>query len=190
MLAHVHGELLNWSELGRSMGVSDATARRYCDLLEGSLLVRQLKPWHENLGKRQVKSPKLYFRDSGLLHLLLGIRTRAELVVHPRVGASWEGFIIEQLLAAARAQPDETFFWRTEHGAELDLLFVRGRRRIGFEVKRTTSPALTPSMRSALSDLHLDRLYVVHSGEHRFAMGEHVEAIPWTEAGTVAGKLR
>jgi uncharacterized protein len=180
MLAHVHGELLNWSELGRSMGVSDATARRYADLLEGALMVRQLKPWHENLGKRQVKSPKLYFRDSGLLHLLLGIRNAADLDVHPRVGASWEGFLLEQVLAAGRVLPDEAYFWRTEHGAELDLLAVRGRRRVGFEFKRSTAPTLTPSMRIAMEDLKLAKLLVVHGGEHSYSLAQNVSAIPWS----------
>lgn len=189
MLAHVHGELLNWSELGRSMGVSDGTARRYADLLVGTMMVRHLRPWHENLGKRQVKSPKLYFRDSGLLHLLLGIRAASELEVHPRVGASWEGFVIEQLHRLLRAQPDELYFWRTEHGAELDLLFVRGRRRVGFEIKRTTAPSMTPSMHRALEDLRLDRLHVVHAGDHAFAMHERVEAVPWTQLVALAREL-
>ncbi len=179
MLAHVHGEVLNWSELGRSMGVSDATARRYADLLEATMMVRQLKPWHENLGKRQVKSPKLYFRDSGLLHSLLGIETQDELEHHPRVGASWEGFLLEQTVAASQAHAEETYFWRTEHGAELDLLLVRGRRRVGFEFKRSSAPSLTPSMRSALSDLKLEELLVVHAGEHAFSLGERVRAVPW-----------
>jgi predicted AAA+ superfamily ATPase len=135
MLAHVHAQLQNWSELGRSMGVSDATARRYADLLDGTMMIRQVLPWHENIGKRQVKRPKLYFRDSGLLHMLLGIRTLSELETHPRVGASWEGFVIEQLHRALRIQRNELYFWRTEHGAELDALVVRGRTRIGFELK-------------------------------------------------------
>jgi hypothetical protein len=190
MLAHVHAELLNWSELGRSMGVSDATVRRYADILEGTMMIRLLRPWHENLGKRQVKAPKLYLRDSGLLHLLLGIRSLAELEAHPRVGASWEGFLIEQLRRALRAEPDELYFWRTEHGAELDLLFIRGRRRIGFEMKRTTAPTMTPSMHRALEDLKLDRLYVIHAGAHRFPMRERVEAVPWTEALELARGLR
>jgi predicted AAA+ superfamily ATPase len=189
MLAHVHAELLNWSELGRSMGVSDATARRYADLLTGTLMIRQLRPWHENIGKRQVKSPKLYFRDSGLLHLLLGIRTFEELEVHPRVGASWEGFLVEQLHRALRAAPDELYFWRTEHGAELDLLLVRGRRRVGFEIKRSTAPTMTPSMHRALEDLRLDRLIVLHAGGHEFALHDRVDAIPWTEILAVAREL-
>lgn len=181
MLAQVHAELLNWSELGRSMGVSDASARRYADVLEGALMIRQLRPWHENIGKRQVKSPKLYVRDSGLLHLLLGVRGQSELETHPRLGASWEGFIIEQLHRALRAEPDELYFWRTEHGAELDLLFVRGQRRIGFEVKRSSAPTMTPSMHRALEDLKLDRLFVVYPGAQRFPLGDRTEAVPWTE---------
>ncbi len=189
MLAHVHAELLNWSELGRAMGVSDAVARRYADLLEGALMLRQLRPWHENLSKRQVKSPKLYFRDSGMLHLMLGIRTLQDLENHPRVGASWEGFLIEQLRRSLRADPDELYFWRTHEGAELDLLFVRGRRRIGFELKRTTAPTMTPSMHHALADLGLDALYVIHAGEHRFPMRERVEAVPWTQIVELAGEL-
>ena len=181
MLAHVHAGLLNWSELGRSMGVADATARRYADVLEGALVIRQLRPWHENLGKRQVRAPKIYLRDPGLLHMLLGIGTSAELEVHPRVGASWEGFLIEQLRRHLRAAPDELYFWRTEHGAELDLLLVRGRGRVGFEFKRTTAPTMTASMHRALADLRLDHLYVIHAGAHQFPMRERVTAVPWTK---------
>ncbi|MCC7112407.1 MAG: ATP-binding protein [Deltaproteobacteria bacterium] len=177
MLAHVHGELLNWSELGRSMGVSDVTARRYVDVLEGALVVRQLRPWHENLGKRQVKSPKLYFRDTGLLHTQLGLGTRSQLEHHPRVGASWEGFILEQVRALLHLGPDECWFWRTEHGAELDLLVTRGGRRWGFEVKRSTAPAMTRSMHSALADLKLDHLWVVHAGAATFPMAPKVTAV-------------
>jgi predicted AAA+ superfamily ATPase len=177
MLAHVHGELLNWSELGRSMGVSDVTVRRYTDLLEGALVVRQLKPWHENISKRQVRSPKLYFRDSGLLHVQLGLATVAELERHPRVGASWEGFILEQIRVVLALEPDESFFWRTEHGAELDLLVMRRGRRWGFEVKRTSAPQVTPSMRSALEDLRLDRLWVVHAGANTFRLGPRIRAV-------------
>jgi len=181
MLAHVHGELLNWSELGRSMGVSDLTARRYVDLLDGALVVRQLKPWHENIGKRQVKSPKLYYRDSGLLHAQLGIATAAELRAHPRVGASWEGFLLEQIRTVLGAEPDECYFWRTEHGAELDLLVHRGRHRWGFEVKRTSAPSMTRSMHAALADLRLDRLWLVHAGDRSFPLGPKVTAVSWTE---------
>jgi uncharacterized protein len=187
MLAHVHGELLNWSELGRAMGVSDAIARRYADLLEGTLMIRQLRPWHENLSKRQVKSPKLYFHDTGMLHLLLGIRTLDELETHPRVGASWEGFLLEQLRRTLRADRDELYFWRTHDGAELDVLFVRATRRIGFELKRTTAPTMTPSMHHALADLRLDALYVIHAGAHRFPMAPKVEAVPWNQIVELRG---
>ncbi len=180
MLAHVHGEVLNWSELGRSMGVSDLTVKRYTDVLEGALVVRQLKPWHENISRRQVKSPKLYFRDSGMLHAQLGIRSMSELLTHPRCGASWEGFIIEQLRAALGLESDECYFWRTETGTELDLLVVRGRGRWGFEVKRTTSPKLTASMRSALTDLHLDHLWLIHAGNETFPLAPGATALPWT----------
>lgn len=152
------------------MGVSDAIARRYADLLEGTLMIRQLRPWHENLSKRQVKSPKLYFHDTGMLHLLLGIRTLPDLETHPRVGASWEGFLLEQLRRSLRADRDELYFWRTHDGAELDVLFMRGRRRIGFELKRTTTPTMTSSMHHALEDLRLDALYVIHAGAHSFPM--------------------
>jgi predicted AAA+ superfamily ATPase len=181
MLAHVHAEILNWSELGRSMSVSDVTARHYVDVLEGALVVRQLKPWHENIGKRQVKAPKLYFRDTGLLHLQLGVANARQLRVHPRVGASWEGFVVEQARVLLRAEPDECFFWRTEHGAELDLLVVRGGERWGFEVKRTTSPAMTRSMHVALEDLKLDRLWLVHAGDKSFPLGTKTTAVAWRE---------
>lgn len=189
MLAHVHGELLNWSELGRSMGVSDMTARRYAELLEGALMVRMLKPWHENISKRQVKAPKLYFRDSGLLHLQLGVGDIEALLAHPKSGASWEGFIIEQLIALAQLGSDEAFFWRTEHGAELDLLVVRGRKRIGIEIKRTASPSLTPSMRVAVDDLKLDALHVIHAGTHDFSLGRNIAAVPWTGIRALAADL-
>jgi predicted AAA+ superfamily ATPase len=189
MLAHVHAQPLNWSELGRSMGVSDAAVRRYADLLEGTYMIRQLRPWHENIGKRQMKTPKLYLRDSGILHLLLGIRSLGELEAHPGVGGSWEGFLIEQLHRALHTEPDELYFWRTQHGAELDLLFIRGRRRIGFELKRTSAPSMTPSIHHALADLRLDRLYLIHAGEDRFALHERVEAVPWTEILGLAADL-
>jgi predicted AAA+ superfamily ATPase len=181
MLAHVHAERLNWSELGRSMGVSDVSVRRYTDLLEGALMVRLLKPWHENISKRQVKSPKLYFRDSGLLHVQLGIDNTSQLLVHPRVGASWEGFVIEQIRALLAVESDQCFFWATEQGAELDFLVIRGGRRWGFEIKRTTTPTITRSMRSALTDLKLDRLWVIHAGDSTFALSRDVTAVSWKE---------
>jgi hypothetical protein len=179
MLAHYHGQIWNAAELARSLGVNESTARRYLDLLEGVFMVRQLQPWHENLKKRQVKSPKVYFRDSGLLHQLLGIRTLRDLFSHPKCGASWEGYVIEEVLKLA--QPDEAYFWATHGGAELDLLLFIAGRRIGIEVKRMDAPRLTPSMRIALEDLALDRLVILYPGERRYLLAEQVEAVPFRD---------
>jgi uncharacterized protein len=177
MLASVHGQILNWSELGRSMGVSDATVRRYVDQLEGALVLRQLQPWHENISKRQVKSPKLYIRDCGLMHALLDIRTRAQLDVAPKSGASWEGFILDQVVQKLGASRRQCYFWATHQGAELDLLVVSGSQRLGFEFKRTVAPSVTPSMRSALESLRLDSLTVVHAGKESFPLAPRMAAV-------------
>ncbi len=176
MLAHLHGQLLNWSELGRSMSVNDNTVRGYCDALEQTFMVRQLRPWHENLRKRVVKSPKLYLRDSGLLHSLLDIGNRRELERHPKLGASFEGFAIEQITQHLGARDNECFFWRTHSGAELDLLIVRGGERLGFEVKYTDSPKVTPSMRNAQADLKLERIEVLHAGAESFELAPRIRA--------------
>lgn len=176
MLAHYHGQIWSAAPFAQSMGVSEPTIRRYLDTLTQTLMVRQLQPWYENLGKRQVKAPKIYFRDTGLLHTLLGITTMADLMTNPRSGASWEGFALEQVLRIAK--PDEAFFWATHQGAELDLLMLRGQQRIGVEFKRGDTPKITPSMRIAMRDLKLDALYVVYPGQHRYPMGEGVEAVP------------
>ena len=178
MLAHVHGQTWNSAEFARSFGVSDFAVRRYLDILSGLFLVRILQPWHENVGKRQVKAPRIYFSDSGMLHAILGVRTAADLEVHPRLGASWEGFVIGQIMELPVLNGAEWFFWRTHTGAELDLLAVRGRHRIGFEIKHARSPGLTPSMRSALTDLKLDRLVVVHAGRDKYSLGTRVFACP------------
>jgi len=178
MLAHWHAQVWNASEFARSFGVSEATVRRYLDLLEATFVVRRLKPWSENIAKRQVKSPKVYVADSGLLHALLGIRSRHELERHPKLGASWEGFAIGCVIRQLRARPEECFFWSTHAGAELDLLVVRGRQRLGFEIKRTSAPTHTRSMHVALADLRLRRLDVVHAGEHGFALAPKVRALP------------
>ncbi|MCX6998389.1 MAG: ATP-binding protein [Kiritimatiellaeota bacterium] len=177
MLAHYHGQIWNASEFARSFGVADTTIRHYLDILTSALVVRQLLPWHANIGKRQVKSPKVYVADSGLLHGLLNLPRPADLEGHPKVGASWEGFVIEQLIAQLGAEPDECHFWATHSGAELDLLIVRGALRRGFEIKRTSAPALTPSLRSALSDLNLASLDVIHAGERTFELHEHIRAV-------------
>jgi predicted AAA+ superfamily ATPase len=176
MLAHYHGQIWTASDPARSLGVSEPTVRRYLDTLTQTLMVRQLQPWHENLGKRQVKAPKIYFRDTGLLHALMGVSTLPELLVHPRCGASWEGFALEQVLRLAK--PDEAYFWATHQGAELDLLMLKGRQRVGVEFKRADAPKVTPSMRIAIHDLKLDALYVVYPGAHRFSLTTGVEAVP------------
>ncbi|MGE4243322.1 ATP-binding protein [Ramlibacter sp.] len=176
MLAHYHGQIWSAADPARSLGVSEPTVRRYLDILTQTLMVRQLQPWHENLGKRQVKAPKIYFRDTGLLHALMGIRSFTELLSHPKAGASWEGFALEQVLRMAK--PDHAWFWATHQGAELDLLMFRGPQRIGVEFKRSLAPKVTPSMRIAIDDLKLDAMYVVYPGEHRYPIGEGVEAVP------------
>lgn len=177
MIAHYHGQVWNGSELARAFGVSGVTVRRYLDLLTSALVLRQLPPWFENLGKRQVKSPKVYVADSGLLHTLLNLESREDVEGHPKVGASWEGFVLREVVERLGARPEETFFWATHAGAELDLLVVRGRKRYGFELKRTAAPRITPSIRTALEDLQLDRVDVVYPGVHTFALAERVRAL-------------
>ena len=167
LLAHLHGQLWSAAEPARSLGISEPTVRRYLDVLTQTLMLRQLQPWHANVGKRQVKAPKLYFRDSGLLHALMA---------HPRSGASWEGLVVEQVLRIA--QPDDACFWATHAGAELDLLLFKGGRRVGVEIKRMDALRLTPSMQIALHDLELDALYVVYPGERRYRLADRVEVVP------------
>ena len=186
MLAHYHGGVWSAAEIGRGLQIKDAVARRYLDTLEGVFMVRQLQPWYENISKRQIKSPKIYIRDSGLLHTLLGIRRDVELATHPKVGASWEGYVIEEVLRAVR--PDQAYFWATHGGAELDLLLFKDGKRIGVECKRVDAPRLTPSMQSALADLHLDHLFVIYPGALRFPLAERVEAFPLRDL-TMPGAL-
>lgn len=176
MVAHMHGSIWSSADPARSMGVSEPAIRRYLDLLTGLFMLRQLQPWHENLGKRQVKSPKVYFRDSGLLHALLGLRTQRETLGHPRSGASWEGYILEQVLKVAGA--DEAYFWATHQGAELDLLLMKGGRRLGVEIKYADAPQVTPSMRIALGDLKLERLLVVYPGETSYPLADNIDVFP------------
>jgi predicted AAA+ superfamily ATPase len=172
MLAHYHAQTWNASELGRAMGLTDKTVRSYLDLLTGAYLVRQLQPWYANIRKRQVRAPKVYLRDTGLLHTLLGLGDWEGLLAHPRAGASWEGFAIEQTLQVIR--PAEAYFWATHSGAELDLLFFRQGRRYGAEAKFNEAPEVTRSMRIALEDLALDHLWVIHPGPHTYAVHEKV----------------
>lgn len=176
MLAHYHGQTWNASEPAHALGVNPSTTRRYLDLLTDAQMVRQLQPWHANLSKRQVKSPKIYVRDSGLLHQLLGVETEKALLSHPKLGASWEGFAIEQVLAT---EPhDEAWFWATHQGAEIDLLLRRGDRLLGVECKRADAPRVTPSMRTALEDLGLQQLAVIYPGTKRFPLADRIEAVP------------
>ncbi len=176
MLAHYHAQIWNAAEPARSLGVAETTARRYLDLLTGVYMARQLAPWHENLGKRQVKSPKVYVRDTGLLHHLLGITTENELLAHPKCGASWEGYAMEEAINAV--QPDDMYFWATHQGAELDLLLFKNGRRLGVETKRMDAPKITSSMRIALEDLKLEQLVVLYPGPKEYALAERVRVVP------------
>ena len=178
MLAHYHGQIWNGSELGRAFGMTHASVKRYVDLLSDALVVWQLKPWFQNIGKRQVKAPKVYIKDSGILHGLLGIETMNGLENHPKIGASWEGFILSEILAKLSIEPDDAYFWATHSGAELDLLVFVDGHPYGFEVKRTTAPKIMPSMKNSLNDLSLKKLFVIHAGEHEFDLNENIRAIP------------
>ena len=175
MLAHYHGQVWNNAEPARSLGVSEPTVRKYLDILEGVFMVRVLQPWHANLNKRQVKAPKIYFRDSGLLHYLLRIRSNADLQNNPKSGASWEGYAIEEVLKANA--PDEAYYWATHSGAELDLLVIKDGHRIGIECKRMDAPRLTPSMRSAMQDLELERLFVIYPGPLSYPLAENISTL-------------
>ncbi len=176
MLAHDHGQTWNGSAIARSLGLSDKTVRGYLDVLTGAFMTRQLPPWFENLKKRQVKSPKVYLRDSGLLHTLLGLGDRNQVLGHPKAGASWEGFALEQILQ--RTQASQAYFWATHSGSELDLLLFLEGRRIGVELKLADAPRVTKSMQTALADLQLDHLWIVYPGEHRYPLTEQISALP------------
>lgn len=182
MLAHYHGNIWNAAEPARSLGISQPTVRQYLDVLTEVFMVRQLQPWHENLLKRQVKAPKIYVRDSGLLHQLLGIRTERDLLSHPKLGGSWEGYAIEEILKLI--EPDSAYFWATHSGAELDLLLFKHGRRFGIEIKREDAPRLTPSMRIALHDLKLDHLTVIYPGTRSYDLGKRVRVVPLTVLAT------
>ncbi|MGE3954825.1 MAG: ATP-binding protein [Parachlamydiales bacterium] len=176
MLAHYHGQLFNASELARSLQISAPTVRHYLDILAGTFMVRVLTPWYENLGKRQIKSPKIYFRDSGLLHTLVGVHNERELDTHPKLGAFWEGFALEEVIREKGAAIEECYFWATQSGAALDLLLLQGGKRIGYEFKYSDQPKLTASMKTAMADLKLEHLYVVSPGDHHFPLAEGVTA--------------
>ena len=189
MLAHWHGQRWNASEFARAFGTSEATVRRWLETLEGFFAVRILRPWEASIAKRQVKSPKVFVRDCGMLHAVLGVGTLEQLRERPQVGASFEGFVIEQVMHVLGARSAEGHHWATPQGAELDLLVVRGDRRIGIEVKCTEAPQVTKSMEIATKDLRLDRLWVIHQGKDRFEMRPGIEALPVTEMSALAGQL-
>ncbi len=176
MLAHYHGQIFNGSEIGKSLGISSHTVRKYLDILSGTFMIRQLTPWFENLKKRQIKSPKIYFRDSGILHALLGIRDKSQLNIYPKLGSFWEGFALEEVIRKLHAPIEQCYFWGTQSGAELDLLILENGKRIGYEFKYTDSPKISASMQIASHDLHLDHLYVIYPGTHTFPLASHITA--------------
>jgi hypothetical protein len=188
MLAHYHAQIWNGAELARSLGVSEHTVRGYLDLLTGMFLIRQVPPWFENLSKRQYKAPKVYVRDSGLLHALLAIQSDSELEGHPKYGASWEGFALEQVLSAAGSE--QAFFWGTHAGAELDLILFRRGRRYGVEFKTSDAPTMTKSLHVALEDLKLEQAWIVYPGRESYAVHERVEATPLGPFLKLAATLR
>lgn len=177
MLAHYHGNIFNASEIGTSMGVAHTTARRYLDVLTGTFMIRELQPWYENVGKRQVKLPKIYFRDSGIFHTLLGITNKDELLHHPKLGASWKGFALEEVIRHFQTKPEEAYFWAIHGQAELDLLIVKRGKRLGFEIKFTDQPKVTGSMKKAKGLLELDDLVVIFPGNKSFLIDEGIHAV-------------
>ena len=187
MLAHYHGRVWNAAEFARALGAGESAARRYLDILTGALMVRALPPWFENLKKRQVKAPKIYVRDTGLLHTLLGLTDEDQLAGHPKVGASFEGFAIEQALAAF--ETSNACFWATHAGAELDLLLMRGGKRYGFEFKHADAPGTTRSMRAAIADLGLDRLWIVYPGDEAYPLDDRISAVPVSGVPELAASL-
>ena len=185
MIAHVHGQVWNASELGRSFGVSDTTVRRYLDILSATFVIRVLPPWFENLGKRQVKSPKTSVADSGVLHSLLGIGSHRDLERHPKLGASWEGFALEQIVQHLGLREQEVFFWGVHTGGELDMVFQRRGRLHGVELKFQDAPRMTPSVHSALEELKLAHLWVVYPGNESYSLAKNVRVIPLTELARI-----
>lgn len=182
MLAHHHSQTWNAAEPARSLGINESTARRYLDILSGVFMIRQVLPWHANLKKRQVKAPKIYFRDTGLLHQLLGIRSEKDLLSHPKCGASWEGYVIEEVLKAV--EPEEWYFWATHNGAEIDVVLLKNGRLLGIECKRVDAPRLTPSMRTALEELKLQQIAVIYPGTRRYPLAKRVHAVPLDQLAT------
>lgn len=176
MTSHYHGQIFNSSEIGKSLGVSHPTARKYLDILAGTFMIRILTPWFENLSKRQVKSPKIYFRDTGILHALLGIQNYNQLHNNPHLGSFWEGFALEEVIRTMQARPEECYFWATHADAELDLFIVQNGKRLGFEFKYVDVPKTTKSMHIAIEDLKLDHLAVFYPGNQIFPMTDKISA--------------
>ncbi|MGD9592873.1 MAG: ATP-binding protein [Candidatus Berkiella sp.] len=174
MLAHYHGNTMNYSELAKSMNISSKTAMYYLDILVGTFMIRRLQPWHENISKRQVKAPKIYFRDSGLYHALLQIQDADNLYTHPKLGASWEGFALEEIIRQHHIAENEAYFWATHNQAELDLLLFHKGKRLGFEFKYTSTPKVTKSMHIAIQDLNLDHLTIVYPGKKSYQLDERI----------------
>ncbi|MCA9400597.1 MAG: ATP-binding protein [Candidatus Omnitrophica bacterium] len=179
MLAHYHGQVFNASEIARSLGISVMTVKRYVDVLTGVFMIRQVQPWFINIKKRQVKSPKIYFSDTGILHSLLGIQTKDDLLAHPKYGASWEGFVLEEAIRSV--EPHEVYFWATHQGAEIDLVFNKGGQMYGVEIKRADAPTMTPSMKNALEDLKLKRIVVIYPGKRRYPIHKQIDVVPFDE---------
>lgn len=178
MLSHYHGQIINFSEIGQSFGISDMTVRKYIDILEATFMVRTLQPWHNNIGKRLIKRPKIYFKDSGLLHRLLTIEKEKDLLTHPKVGASWEGFALEETVRNLRLNNQEVFFWRTHSGAEVDLFWQAKGKNWGAEFKYGDAPKLTKSMQSATKDLKLSHLWVIYPGKEKYPLSKNVTVVP------------
>ncbi len=185
MLAHYHGQIFNASEIGKSLGVSDHTAQRYLDLLSGTFMVRQLRPWHYNTKKRIIKRPKIYFRDTGILHALFALSNKKDVLLHPKLGASWEGFALEEAIKAIRLKEDETFFWGVHAAAEIDLVFQKNGRLYGVEVKYAQAPSLTSSMRMACDELSLKHLWVIYPGKKAYALDRNVTVVSLKELSSL-----
>ncbi|MFH0938907.1 MAG: DUF4143 domain-containing protein [Planctomycetota bacterium] len=177
MIAHSHGQIWNAANPACSLGISEPTIRRYLDILTGVFMARQLHPWHANIKKRQIKAPKVYIRDVGILHALLGLKTQSDVIGHPKYGSSWEGFVIEEVIRSVN--PDDVYFWATHNGAEIDLIFTKRGRMYGVEVKRTDAPSMTPSIKVALQDLKLERIAVIYPGDKRYSLGDRVSVTPF-----------
>jgi predicted AAA+ superfamily ATPase len=177
MLTHYHGNLLNYSEIGKSMGLSDTSIRKYVDILSGTFMIRVLNPWHENIQKRQIKTPKIYFRDSGIFHYLCDITSPQQLITHPKLGASWEGFAVEEVIRHSGAHPNECYFWGIHNQAELDLILFKNGKRIGFEIKYTDSPSATKSIKNAITQLALNECYIICPGNHTFNLDSHIKVV-------------